>query len=80
MPRFRICPDFGGWKVQSKWLGVFWRTEGFWIGYDAWSGHHFDTEAEAEQYIRNRLERESINRTQDALYRARARIQPREFP
>jgi hypothetical protein len=82
MSEYRIVPcDDDGWKVQGKWLGLFWRDVGSWVGYQMWSPYFFKTEADAEAHIWSMISDETkrVSRKLTALRRKRT-IPPRAFP
>ena len=81
MSSYRIAPDGAeGWKVQSKWLGLFWFTLHREVSYGYWETLSFPTEAEAEAWIDKALDYERRNAEWHQKSRERRSIPPRTYP
>lgn len=82
MIQYRICPHgHDKWKVQARRF-LFWRNvvqyhHEFMFSY----AREFDTEADAEQWIDDRLAARRVSQQQDAEKQRRQRnIPPRGYP
>ena len=82
MIQYRICPySYDQWKVQQRrrfvWRNVRYHSELFMFSYV----RSFDTEAEAEGWIDERLNDRRLREQQDAETARRLRdIPPRGYP
>jgi hypothetical protein len=82
MTKYRICP-YGSdrWKVQRRFLGLFWVNVNEMVGPGYYTFITFDLESEAERWIKGQVAAEHLGNARKLIARERQRsVVPRPFP